>query len=79
MMFCEDQSVISNIVRTEITKVLQSAMIAQNIGIAKILLADCVFKREKRMKQKKNLNGDEVYLCDTIKLTMVPLTKKIKQ
>jgi uncharacterized protein YqgQ len=52
-MFHKDQSVISNIVRTEITKVLQSAMIAQNIGIAKILLADCVFKREKENETNK--------------------------
>lgn len=42
-MFHEDQSVISNIVRIKIIKVLQSALRAQNIGIAKIFLADCVF------------------------------------
>jgi hypothetical protein len=63
-MFREDQSVISNIVRTEITKVLQSATIAQNIGIAKILLADCVFKREKRMKQKRQHRSKAKYLIN---------------
>lgn len=52
-MFREDQSVISNIVRTKIIKVLQSARRAQNIGIAKIFLADCVFKREKENEIKK--------------------------
>lgn len=52
-MFREDQSVISNIVRTKIIKVLQSARRAQNIGIAKIFLADCVFKREKENETKK--------------------------
>lgn len=52
-IFREDQSVISNIVRTKIIKVLQSARRAQNIGIAKIFLADCVFKREKENETKK--------------------------
>ena len=52
-MLHEDQSVISNIVRAEIIKVLQSAMRAQKIGIATILLADCVFKREKENETKK--------------------------
>jgi hypothetical protein len=52
-MFHEDQSVISNIVGTKIINVLQSALRAQNIGIAKIFLADCVFKREKENETKK--------------------------